>query len=103
LVHVKSNIGAYGPSLGYAIDGEGRFAWTGRSEITAEEMLAGPRNPQERSAVDEACEWLKDFLAAGSREPDPRISEQILEQLAPNALQRAHGAPSKSKKVKGLQ
>jgi hypothetical protein len=68
LVHIKSNIGAYGPTLGYLIDGEGRFAWTGRSEITASQMLEAPSNPEDRSAVDDAREWLADFLSNGSKE-----------------------------------
>jgi hypothetical protein len=28
LVHVKTNVGAIGASLNYAIDGEGKFSWT---------------------------------------------------------------------------
>ena len=35
LCHIKTNLSENGPTLGYAIDGEGCFAWTGRSEITA--------------------------------------------------------------------
>ncbi len=68
LVHIKSNLGAYGPTLGYSIDHEGRFAWTGRSEITAGQMLEAPSNTEERSAVEDAREWLHDFLSDGSKE-----------------------------------
>lgn len=68
LVHIKNNVGAYGPALGYSIDGEGRFAWTGSSEITADEMLDAPCSPQDRSAVEDAREWLHDFLSTGSKE-----------------------------------
>ena len=68
IVHIKSNLGAYGPSLGYCIDADGKFSWTGRSEITAGQMLEAPSNSQDRSAVDDAREWLRDLLKEGSRE-----------------------------------
>jgi hypothetical protein len=68
LVHIKSNLGAYGPSLGYSIDADGKFSWTGKSEITAGQMLEEPSNSEDRSAVDDAREWLADFLSEGSKE-----------------------------------
>jgi hypothetical protein len=68
LVHIKSNVGPLGAALGYSIDGEGRFSWTGDSEVTADQILAAPSNSQERSAMSDAREWLKEFLAAGSQE-----------------------------------
>ena len=68
LIHIKDNIGACGSSLGYSIDGEGRFAWTGLCDITADQVLDAPSNPQDRSAVEDAREWLNDFLFTGSKE-----------------------------------
>jgi hypothetical protein len=68
LVHIKNNLGAYGPTLGYSIDSEGCFAWTGRSEITADQMLDAPSNPQDRSALEDARQWLNDFLSTGNKE-----------------------------------
>jgi hypothetical protein len=68
LVHIKTNIGSYGPSRGYSIDDCGAFSWTGQSEITAEQMLDAPSTAQDRSAVEGAREWLSDFLSAGSKE-----------------------------------
>jgi hypothetical protein len=67
-VHIKNNVGAYGHTLGYSIDGKGFFTWTGRSEITADQMLDAPSNPQDRSALEDAREWLNDFLSTGSKE-----------------------------------
>jgi len=68
LVHIKSNIGAFGSSRGYSIDGECRFAWTGRSEITADQMLDAPSNPRDLSALEDARQWLNDFLSTGGKE-----------------------------------
>jgi hypothetical protein len=68
LVHIKSNLGAYGPSLGYSIGADGKFYWTGKSEITAGQMLESPSTSEDRSAVDDAREWLADFLSDGSKE-----------------------------------
>jgi hypothetical protein len=31
MVQVKSNLGQFGPALGYAIEAEGKFKWTGAS------------------------------------------------------------------------
>jgi hypothetical protein len=75
LVHIKTNLGAYGPTLGYSIDDEGRFTWTGRSEITAAQVLEAPSTVEDRSAVDDAREWLTDFLSDGSKE-QPEIRKK---------------------------
>jgi hypothetical protein len=65
LVHIKSNVGRMGPTLGFSIDGEGRFSWTGESQITASELLAAP-DGTERSTVERAKEWLTELLKSGS-------------------------------------
>ena len=43
------------------------FAWTGRSQITADQMLDVPSNPQARSAFEDAREWLNDFSPLATR------------------------------------
>lgn len=73
LVHIKSNIGPYGPTRGYSIDGEGRFTWTGESKITAVQILAAPESPDRKLA--EAVQWLSEKLMAGSLE-QREIKEQ---------------------------
>jgi hypothetical protein len=64
----KSNLAAIPPSLVYRIvtDDEfecGRIAWDGESRHSAGDLLAGPSNDEERSARDEAVEFLRDVLA----------------------------------------
>ena len=66
LLQVKSNLGRLAPALGYRIDDAGRFAWTGLSKLTPEEMLAGPigAGQPKRKLV---AEWLRRHLQNGSR------------------------------------
>jgi putative DNA primase/helicase len=68
LVHIKSNVGPYGPSIAYEIDDEGRFRWLeGTCDITAAQLLETPRRTAGGSALARAMEWLRSALAAGSR------------------------------------
>ena len=67
LVHVKSNVGRMGNALGYSIDPEGVFAWTGESSLTAADLLAAPAGPDD-SKLTEATEWLTEILKAGGIE-----------------------------------
>lgn len=67
LVHIKSNVGRMGHTLGYSIDGEGRFSWTGESTITAADLLAAPAVPGDRKLA-EVSQWLTELLSTGERE-----------------------------------
>ena len=67
LVHIKSNVGRTGSTLGYSIDGEGRFAWTGESSLTAADLLAAPAGRGDRRLA-EATQWLTELLETGERE-----------------------------------
>lgn len=66
LVHIKSNVGRLGLALGFAIDGQGRFTWTGESRITAADLLAAPAGPGDHKLA-EACQWLTELLRPGER------------------------------------
>jgi len=63
LVHIKSNLAPFGPSIGYEIR-EGVFYWTGESSLTAAQILAAD-NGAGTSELDEAIAFLKDELADG--------------------------------------
>jgi hypothetical protein len=67
LVHIKASVGRMGHSLGYSIDAQGRFSWTGESAITAADLLAAPAGPGDHKLA-EATQWLTDQLRAGKRE-----------------------------------
>jgi hypothetical protein len=64
---VKSNLGEFGPSLGYSIEGDGKFCWTGESQLTASALLAPELNGEETGAMAEAKEFLLNALAHGAR------------------------------------
>lgn len=66
MVQIKNNLGAYGPALGYVIDETGRFRWTGESSLTQSDILA-PESAGHETARGEATEWLRTYLADGSR------------------------------------
>jgi hypothetical protein len=67
MVHAKSNLGQLGQSLGYAIEADGSFRWTGKSELTAVDLQEAESTREERSDIDEACDYLEQSLANGPR------------------------------------
>ena len=70
MVQIKNNLGPKADSLGYEIVGtemNARLEWLGKSDLTANDLLA-PDATASRSAVDDAREWLRDFLSNGSKE-----------------------------------
>lgn len=91
LIHIKSNLGAYGATRGYSIDREGRFAWTGESSITAADLLAAPAGPGDHKLAD-AAQWLTDLLKPGPREQ--REVRELAEQtgISYATLRRAKNA-----------
>ncbi len=69
IVHTKHNLSPQGDSLSFTLD-EGQFAWTGKSDLSAEEILAPSTGP---SKLAQAKEFLRGQLVNG-----PTPSEQIL-------------------------
>ncbi len=72
LAHVKSNLGPLAPSLGFRLVADASSAaaaveWTGPREVSAGALLAAPPDASERGAIDEACDFLREALAAGAR------------------------------------
>lgn len=67
MVQAKSNLGQLGESLGYVIEGDGSFRWTGKSDLTAVDLQVAESTREERSDIDEACDYLEQTLAAGPR------------------------------------
>lgn len=64
VAQTKSSLAPHGPSLAFEIR-EGVFTWLGHSAYSAEELLARHRNSEGRSALQEATEWLEDYLTDG--------------------------------------
>jgi putative DNA primase/helicase len=62
LVHIKSNLSAAGPTLGYQFDGRS-FCWEGPSSLTANDLLASELQIDDAGAEEEARLFLRDILA----------------------------------------
>ncbi len=66
LAPLKSNLAAPAPSLAFVLTGAAngavRVEWKGETSHTADALLAPPVDPEERSALDEAMEFLRDAL-----------------------------------------
>jgi hypothetical protein len=96
LVQEKSSLGQFGPSLGYIIEADGTFRWTGESELTAAALLAPESNDEETGAMAEAKDFLSSALAQGARPAKDVEAEARQEGISERTLKRA-------KKVLGVQ
>jgi|GEM_PF-6974796 len=65
----KSNLSRMAPSLSYRLDSTAgdvaRVTWLGESSMSAGQLLAGQEDEQERGALDEARDFLRDLLREG--------------------------------------
>ena len=89
IVHVKSNLGELGPSLGYIIEADGSFRWTGESKLTAAVLLAPESNDEETGAMAEAKDFLSSALAQGARPAKDVEAEARQEGIRERTLKRA--------------
>ncbi len=64
LVQIKTNIGPTAPALGFEIP-DGRFRWTGDTSLTASDLLSSEGSSEEKSAEEEARDFLLDLLREG--------------------------------------
>jgi hypothetical protein len=87
--HVQTNVGRHGKTLGFSIDAEGRFSWTGESPITASDLLAAPDAPELQGAQREAAEWLREALSSGSRNAKELANEADSVGIKYRTLRRA--------------
>jgi len=65
MVAAKSNLGQLGESLGYVIETDGSFRWTGKSDLTANDLQGAESTREERTDLEEACDYLVEALAGG--------------------------------------
>jgi hypothetical protein len=89
LVQVKSNLGQFGPSLGYTIEADGTFRWTGESELTSAALLAPESNDGGAGAMAEAKNFLSSALAQGARLAKDVEAEARQEDISERTLKRA--------------
>jgi len=91
MAHAKSNLGKYGDSLEFEISCDGQFHWLGKSELTANELLAPEAISEDRSALDEAVDFLREALTGG-----PLLSTEVKDKakergISLATLRRAQG------------
>jgi hypothetical protein len=98
LAHVKSSLAALGPSMGYELR-EGQFFWTGHSNVTAEDLLCPYVMADERSAVEEAQEFLREILADGEKPAKEVFLEAKKAGISEKTIQRAKKGLAKSRKA----
>ncbi len=89
LVHAKSNLGQLGRSLGYLIEADGSFRWTGETNITASDLQVPEQTREDRSALEEAAAYLHDALEAGARPSKDVITEIRTAGVSDATLRRA--------------
>ena len=94
LAVAKSNLATIPPSLAYqlvAADEHGcaRIVWQGTSAHTADVLLAIPANEEDRTAHDEAVDFLRSFLAPGAQQAGDVLRAAKSAGLAERTVQRA--------------
>jgi hypothetical protein len=65
LVQIKSNLGEFGPPLGFVIEADGSFRWTGAIQITAAELLAPDSVGSKKTKGEDGCDFLRSRLQNG--------------------------------------
>ena len=75
LIQTKCNIAEMGPAQGYTIV-DGKFMWTGESDLTAVDLLGAEKNLGKRgSAIEDAKAFIENALLQGER-PQVEIDEE---------------------------
>ncbi|HKZ02289.1 MAG TPA: AAA family ATPase, partial [Pyrinomonadaceae bacterium] len=87
MVQIKNNLGPIGPAVGFTLE-DGMFYWTGESDITAARILS-IGNQEERSAIDEAVEFLREALADEDRETTDVTAEAKRAGISDKTLRNA--------------
>jgi AAA domain len=98
LAHEMSSLAALGPSLVYELR-EGMFLWAGESPLMADDLLRPQAMDEERSAVDEAQDFLRQILADGPQPAKGVIREAKKAGIYERTLDRAKKGLVEARKV----
>ncbi|MEW6212387.1 MAG: AAA family ATPase [Acidobacteriota bacterium] len=99
IVQTKNNLAEFGAALGYEIR-DGRFYWTGTSDLTASRILAAAGSETDASAQAEAEEFLREILADGpipSKEGQKEARAAGISEATLRRARRAIGVVARSK------
>jgi hypothetical protein len=91
LVQVKSNLGQFGPSIGYDIRADGTFHWTGESQLTASAILAPESIGEKAGPMARAKDFLLRALSRGARASRSVEDEAQQQGISERTLKRAKG------------
>ena len=93
LVVTKANLAPLPPALGFQLspdeNGTVTVDWLGPNDHTAASLLAVPTDEGERSAIDEAKDFLREFLAQGDKPFRAVQSEAKAAGVSVRTLERA--------------
>jgi len=93
LASIKSNLAAPAPSLVFALSstesGAVRVDWKGESSLDASALLSAPTDPEERSALEEAKDFVREILDDGPVAAKDAESEGRQAGIEPRTLKRA--------------
>ena len=95
LAGIKCNLAPLPPSLTYVIENHNdvpKIAWGGTSCHTADALLAAPQTPEEKSAFDEAKEFLLETLAEGRVNANEILRQAKRAGISGRTLMRAKKA-----------
>jgi hypothetical protein len=101
LAHAKSSLAKTGPSLTYEIR-EGQFLWAGQSELTADALIQPYPVEEERSATEEAQDFLRDFLVDGAKPAKEVIKEARKAGISERTLDRAKKGLVKARRANAI-
>ena len=104
MAHSKSNLGHFGPSLEFSIDSAGKLHWHGESSFGADDLLTAPATAEERSALDEAIDFLREELAdavGGDRRAAAKLVRRI--GISRATLRRAQASLKVTKAPDGFK
>ncbi len=87
IVQIKNNLAEYGTSVGYQIRGGKLFF--NQTELTAEQLLSGAKNEDERNSQKEAVVFLREILFAGEKSAREIKAEAIAYGLTEQMLRTA--------------
>jgi hypothetical protein len=87
---IKANLSAPAQPLGFRITNDGQFTWeTGPVAISMSDLLQIPSSPDERSAIDDAEDFLRQLLKEGAVSRKQIMQEAGEAGISERTLKRA--------------
>lgn len=88
VAHIKNSLCETGATLGFRVQA-GRFLWTGEADVDAGDLLRGDDAAEDKTALDEAVDFLTAALAVGRMSTKELQKEAGAAGIAKRTLWRA--------------